>query len=216
MPLPSRLAPPAYASIVATLDERRLDLIALRRGYDSQEATLRAAVLGQFPRVNVGLNTGRDTSDIRTFGLGVSIDLPIFDRNQGVIAAERATRDRLFDEYVSRVQTARHDVAAALGEIASINEQIANLDASLPSLERLVELNETALREGNADVLGLYAARGAVAQKRIDAVKMRQQLVETWIALELASGRVLPMDSSVDATTQAATTSRPILQESGE
>ena len=31
------------------------------------------------------------------------IDIPLFDRSQGIIATESATREKLFDEYVTRV-----------------------------------------------------------------------------------------------------------------
>ena len=59
---------------------------------------MRAAVLAQFPRVNIGFSQLRDTTNVVTSGFGVTIDLPVFDRNQGHIAIERATRKQLFDE----------------------------------------------------------------------------------------------------------------------
>ena len=40
----------------------------------------------------IGATGGRDTSDVRTLGPQITFDLPIFDRNQGNIVVEEATR----------------------------------------------------------------------------------------------------------------------------
>ncbi|MGH8165237.1 MAG: TolC family protein, partial [Rhodanobacteraceae bacterium] len=89
--LPSHVATPSYAELTTGLQDRRLDLLALKKGYESQEEKLRAAVLAQFPKINVGFNRLSDTSNVHTLGPAVTIDLPIFDRAQGTIAVERAT-----------------------------------------------------------------------------------------------------------------------------
>src|SRR5439155_135292 len=163
--------------------------------------------LAQFPKINLGFNLARDNSDAKSFGPAATIDLPIFDRNQGVIASETATREKLFDEYVNRIFTARSDVAIALADVAAIDEQIAAAEAALPELENLVRTVREAVDRGSLDVFNLSAARGALYQKRIDVVKLKQQLMQTWIALEIASGQYLPLPSpSASAPTTASTT----------
>ena len=72
------------------MEERRLDLLALKMGYQSQEERLRAAVLAQVPKINIGFAHASDTTHVITTGFAVTIDLPIFDRNQGHIAIETA------------------------------------------------------------------------------------------------------------------------------
>src|SRR5207248_8973779 len=143
--LPSRLDPPTAEQLLDGLEERRLDLLALKKGYESEDETLRAAILAQFPKINVGLSTARDTSDVNTIGLGVSIDLPVFDRNQGNIANEKATRQKLFDEYAGRVFEARWDIAIAIDEIRSNNALIADAEAALPGLRRFADVYRDAL-----------------------------------------------------------------------
>ena len=116
--LPSTFALPTDAALLDSLDQRRLDLIALRYGYASEEQTLRAAVLNQFPKVNLQFNRSSDDTGVHLAGVAVTIDLPIFDDNRAAIAAQKATRQRLFDEYVSRMFDARSDIAEALAELA--------------------------------------------------------------------------------------------------
>jgi len=108
--LPSQVVPPNAATLLEGLEQRRLDLVALRRGYNSQEAAVRTAIMEQFPKIGIGPTISRDTDSTRTLGFGLSIELPIFNRNQGKIARERATRQKLFDEYVNRVFETRSDI----------------------------------------------------------------------------------------------------------
>jgi cobalt-zinc-cadmium efflux system outer membrane protein len=197
--LPSRVRLPAEQQLVAAIEDRRLDLLALRRGYESQEETLRAAVLAQFPRINLGFNRASDTSNVHTTGLGVSIDLPVFDRNQGAIATERATRQQLYDEYLNRLFEARSQIAMSLADIRSLMEQIAAAQTAIPGLERLVSTYRDALERGNADVLSYYTAIGNLARKRLDLLKLKQQLVQNRIALEIAAGQYLPEDRPTPA-----------------
>jgi len=190
--LPSDLSLPSEGELVVDLENRRLDLVGLRQGYQSQEQTVRAAVLAQFPKLVLGFSRGSDTTNVHTAGFGITIDLPIFDRNQGNIAIETATRQKLFDEYAARVFEARSDIATAFADIRSLNRQVAAAEAALPVLQHLVDIAKEASDQGAADVLGYFQAKTNLNQKSLQIIKLKQQLVDSRIALELASGRYLP------------------------
>ena len=190
--LPSHVSTPSFSSLTTNLEERRLDLLALKKGYESQEEKLRAAILAQFPKINVGFNRASDTSNVHTIGPAVTIDLPLFDRGQGGIALERATRQKLRDEYFNRIFEARSDIATALADIHELEKQIAAAAAAVPVLQHLVDVFRVALGQGNVNAFEYYSAQNNLNQKTIEILKLKQQLVETRIALELASGRYLP------------------------
>jgi outer membrane protein TolC len=190
--LPSSISPPSEKELVASLENQRLDLVGLRQGYQSQEETVRAAILAQFPKVALGFTHGSDASNVHTTGFGITFDLPIFDRNQGAIATEQATRQKLYDEYTNRVFEAHSDIASAFADIRSLNQQIATAQAALPVFQRLVETAKSALDEGSADVLGYFQARVNLNQRSLQILKLKQQLIEAKSALELGSGRYLP------------------------
>lgn len=202
--LPARLDPPSPGQLQAGVEDRRLDLLALRRGYDSQEASVRAAVLGRFPKVEAGFHTARDTTGTYTNGYTITPELPIFDRNQGNIAIERATRQKLFDEFVSRVFEARSDIATAVAEIRSLNRQISSAEAALPPLSRLVEDYAQALAAGNADVISYYLAYNELEKRRIELLRFKLDLTDAWISLENAAGSPLP-PTAPEATSQPTT-----------
>ena len=195
--LPTRLAPPSQRELSDNVESRRLDLLGLRQGLESQDATVRAAILAQFPKMSVAFVKASDTTNVHTTGFNVAVDVPIFDRNQGNIAAERATRQRLRDEYNQRVFEARSDIAGAIADIHLLGRQIAAAEEALPLLEKLVASAQTAVEQHNADVLSYYTARSNLLQKRIQLIKLQEQLLEANTGLEIASGRYLPTNKAL-------------------
>jgi len=105
--LPTHLDLPNEHDLLDGIETRRLDLLGLRQGYASQDATVRAAILAQFPKMSVAFTRASDTTNVHTSGVSATVDVPIFDRNQGVLATERATRQKLLDEYNQRAFEAR-------------------------------------------------------------------------------------------------------------
>ena len=85
----------------------RFDLQALRAGYDAQEASVRKAILDQFPTLDITLNLTRDTTPNTLLGPGISFTLPLWNRNRGGIAIEQATRLALKAEYGARLAQVR-------------------------------------------------------------------------------------------------------------
>src|SRR5262249_38506642 len=115
---------PSAQDVDDAVNHCRLDIAALQAGYASQEAKLHGAVLSQFPKIGLGITRARDTSTGGTMGFGITPDLPIFDRGQGRIAIEKATRQQLFDELAARVFEAHADARRALEELAAAGPQV--------------------------------------------------------------------------------------------
>jgi cobalt-zinc-cadmium efflux system outer membrane protein len=184
----SSFQPPAASELLVDLEHRRLDLVALRRGYDSQEAAVRAAILNQFPRLTLGPTVGRDIENVDTVGLGLAVDLPVFNRNRGAIAVEKATRQKLFDEYVNRVFEARSDVEMLLSRIQFFCEQIADAGQAQPELDELVEGYRTALTAGRTDILTYYAAWNDMTDNRANLAALKGKLAQAIVDLESTTG----------------------------
>ncbi|TLY64531.1 MAG: TolC family protein [Gammaproteobacteria bacterium] len=181
----------ALDELLGGIEKRRLDLVALQLGYRSQEATLRAAVKSQFPRIGVSFTRANDSSNITTLGGGVNLELPIFDRRQGVVAAAKASRQQLFDEYYARVAEARAEVRQILENLAAIRTQLEEATRSLPDLEQLAASYEKAYQSNNADVVTFRDAHAALATRRMEQSRLQQDLLELSVALEIATGRPL-------------------------
>jgi outer membrane protein TolC len=187
--LPSAFRPPSEDKLLWDIEERRLDLIALRHGYENQEAAVRAAVLDQFPRITIGPMVGKDVDNIDTAGFGVGMVLPIFNHNQGNIAFEQATRERLYDEYVNRLFETRSDVAMLLSQIRFLSQEIDAAGQAQAELTKLEAGYRTALTAGRVDTLIYYAAWNDLTAARMKQLTLKEHLAEAVVALELTTGR---------------------------
>lgn len=134
------------------MDNCRIDLVALRSGYESQEARVWSAVLSQFPSVSIGRGYSRGTDGVRTRDASLSVEIPIFDRRQGLIAAEKATRQKLYDEYANRVFESRSDIAEAAAEIKDVREQLRYKEEAIRVNQRLRADYEELLKSGKGDL----------------------------------------------------------------
>ncbi|MEO8837649.1 MAG: TolC family protein, partial [Herbaspirillum sp.] len=201
---PLRLTGEPYAVLIdvakvhTSLEQRlnyRPDLQALRDGYRSQEEKFRGAVLAKFPALNLGLTRARDTSGLYTMGFGLTLSLPIFNRNRGNIAIENATRKKLFDEYQSRLNSAYSEVAVALENLPLLRDQLQRTDAGVTELSTVAQRAEAAYQAGNLAAPDYVRLRTALLDKKIEVINLREALMEQQIALETLLGPNLPEHS---------------------
>ncbi|MEZ5065608.1 MAG: TolC family protein [bacterium] len=174
--------------LLSGLQRRRLDLAALRLGYESQEQSLRAAVLRRFPRINLGVNRVVDTSKLLTLGPAITLDLPFFDRNQGEVASARASREQLRAEYLARVFAARADLVELRQQIGNVRRRLDNAEESLPEVQHLVDVYESALKLRAVDALLYYDARARRTERQLEVLRLRQDLAELMVGVETATG----------------------------
>ena len=180
------------AAMLQSLPARRPDLIALQLGYASQEAKLRAAVLGQFPALTLGPNYGSDTARVQTLGPAVTVTLPIFNRNRGVIAIERATREQLRAEFDARLATASGGAKALQANIALLARQLRAARAGVGQSRMLAANAEGALRGGLLDELSYVQLVIARLEKERQVIGLEQQLLDERTALATLLGAGLP------------------------
>ncbi|MBU6410076.1 MAG: TolC family protein [Verrucomicrobia bacterium] len=96
-----------FGAALAALPRRRADLLALQAGYESQEQSLREAILAQFPAISAGVQQARSAEEgVHSIGFTVNVTLPLFNRNRGRIAIQRATRALLYQTWQARLDQA--------------------------------------------------------------------------------------------------------------
>ncbi|MCB1035489.1 MAG: TolC family protein [Acidobacteria bacterium] len=184
-PLPMDIGDEAF---LAGIEARRLDLAALRLGYESQEEKVRAAVRSQFPAITVDLGHAKDTGAVKTLEPAVTLELPIFDRRQGEIAAEEASREMLRQEYAARLFSARAEVAELTAAQRQLERQLEQSGAVVAARRKVVESYGQALRFGGADVLTFHGSQIDLLGSELDELALRQSLAEVRIALATVLG----------------------------
>ncbi len=185
----------------AGIAKRRPDLIALRLGYQAQETRTRQAILMQFPALSLGPGGGSDNSNVRNLGPEFTATVPIFDRNRGDIALQRATREQLRAEYQARLDQAYAQARAAVTELRQAQRQLAVLRTDLPGVRRAADQAASALHAGALDELGYVDLVSARLSKEAEIITLEQTVQEQEVALAVLTGAGLP---SIDTLSDTA------------
>ena len=180
--------PPDAAALFILARAKRADLAALRAGYAAQEAAVHKAILDQFPTLNLTLDATRDTTGNKILGPTVDFTLPLWNRNRGGIAIERATRAQLKAEYDARLFQTRADIAAAVEGIAIARKQRDAAATSLPSLERYAAASRRAADRGDLSTAAAETAEQALRDQQALLEASDEAIREQTIALELLTG----------------------------
>jgi outer membrane protein TolC len=182
----------AVARALPTLAQRRPDLVALQLGYRAQNARLRTAILSRFPNLAFGVTGGSDNANVRNLGPQITLELPIFNHNQGNIAIETATRQQLHDEYAARLAAASGQVRAMMAEIDLLSHQLTTVRQDLAGTRRVAGQAETAFNAGNLDERSYVDLVAARLTKEQEVVTIEQSLRDQQVAIATLIGDGMP------------------------
>lgn len=185
-PLPP--SPPAAARLFTIATDSRTDLAALRAGYDAQEASVRQAILEQFPTLDLSINPARDTAGNVTIGPSLSLTLPLWNRNRGGIAVARATREALRAEYSARLFQTRAEIFAATGSLTVLRRQRETLLATISPLRRFAAANRRAAGRGDLAEATAATAEQTLRDRLLLLAQIERDMLEQTIGLELLTG----------------------------
>lgn len=193
------LAPPSLpalpnnlAALAARLPEQRPDLIALQLGYRSADQDLRAAILGQFPAFTLGGSWNSDTTGVRSAGPTVTFDLPIFNRNQGRIAAASATRLLLREEYQARLDSAVAGINGLLAQQQKLEMTLRGARQAAATAAALARAAQSAYTQGNIDQRAWTDFQTTSLERRLAVIALEKSLGEAEITLTVELGIGLP------------------------
>ncbi|MES2098123.1 MAG: TolC family protein [Pseudomonadota bacterium] len=176
------------ARLFTLAQTNRTDIQALRAGYASQEAAVRKAILDQFPTLALTVTANRDTAGNLIVGPAIDFTLPLWNRNRGGIAVERATRAALKAEYDARLFGARAEIAAAVSGIVVARRQRDAVLRDLPSAQRFAEATRRAAARGDLSLATALTAEQTLRDKQVLLAQSDQAIAEQMIALELLTG----------------------------
>jgi outer membrane protein TolC len=187
----------AVAALIADLPARRPDLIALKLGYGAQDEKYYAAILGQFPALVLGGSGGHDTSAIYTIGPSVTMDLPIFNHNQGNIAIEKATRQKLHAEYTSRLTADVAEIRGLLADQLLLRSQLTGAQSSAAEADRAAQAAESVYAAALIDARTYVDLVSAALSRKQEVVTIEQGLLEQQVALATLTGIAMPITDPI-------------------
>ena len=182
------LPPVVPAGLPAGLLERRPDIAAAERTLASANARIGVAKAAFFPAISLTGSAGYASNDIdhlftadsRTWSIGPSLYLPIFQggRNRANLARSRAAYDESVAVFRQSVLVAFREVQDALTATRLLAEQSAAQNRALVSARRAAQLAQTRYDAGyvtyfevidaQRTVLGLERAAAQLAAQRLN------------------------------------------------
>ncbi|MBD3820434.1 TolC family protein [Brevundimonas diminuta] len=136
---------------------------------------------------------GENDETAMTFGL--SLPLPLFDRNRGNIDAARAEHRAAEARVMQARQDAGADRAAAGARLASSASRVSAADAGVTASEEAYRLSRIGAEAGRISQLELRTGRAALINARSAAVDARMARVRAEIDLARLEGRA-PFEGS--------------------
>jgi len=182
-PEPYEVPQDTIVHALVDLGQRRPDLLALRAGYAEQDERYRAALLAQFPRLDIGVTRGRDTSAIYTSGLSISVTLPLFNGNRGNIAVEKTTRESLYQEYGQRLDDAYTAVDGINSELSLLSDQLRNARSMEAALETSERQAHVAFGAGDVTLPVLADLESRLLNQRIATTKLANSVLQQQVEL---------------------------------
>ncbi len=185
---PAPALPPDAQALFEQARTERLDLQALRAGYESQSASVRKAMMDAFPSLQLSLGAGTDTAHTTTFDPAVNFTLPLWNRNRGGIAVAKATQAELRAEYGARLFSARAEIADLVAQLRIEGRQHAEVSAQLAPLQRIVSATGAAAARGDLARTAAETAGQSLADKELALAALEQSMAEQRVTLKLAVG----------------------------
>lgn len=191
-------APSSLSNMLRDAQERRGDVAALRDQQVASEARHELARSEAWPTVTLQAFAEREADVDTILGGGLSIPLPLFDRNQGAIAETRARLARSRAELATgqllaseQLVSAHARYLAAATAVKQLRKRVVgNLEENLALLQRAFDAGKQTWPEV------LIIRRTFVDAQRL-LTNAEADARQAWVALELASGQLpIPAESS--------------------
>ncbi len=167
---------------------RRPDLLALKAGYKSQDLKYRQAIINQFPTLNIGFTRSTDTTDAKYYGFGVTLNLPLFNANRGNVAIEKATRQKLYDDFQQRLNAAYNDVYRILDQQNLLLTQYQQAKLRMKTLESLASSANITYQHHDMTIIDYSAIVINLIHAKLIVLSLKQLLNEQRIALQTLLG----------------------------
>jgi outer membrane protein TolC len=174
----------------------RSDVMGALAEYEAAQAALQLEIAKQYPDIHLGPGYQWDQGQ-NDWLIGVTLELPVFNRNQGPIGEAAARRTQAAASFVALQAKIIHEIDAATSGLKAADESSQVGESLLDAQRQNLEAVERQLKAGGVGALEVASARiDAVNAETLafEASVRRQQAVR---ALEDAVQR--PLGSEADA-----------------
>jgi outer membrane protein TolC len=173
----------------------RADIRAALADYAASQSALQLEIAKQYPDIHLNPGYELDQTDNK-WSLGVTVDLPVLNQNQGGIAEAKAKRAEAAAHFLTVQATAISEIDTALAGYDAALQKSATAKRLLDSLQKQLDSVRSQAQVGEADALALANAEATYytgIQNQLDALAKAQQALG-----ELEDAVQSPLTLSVD------------------
>lgn len=173
--------------------ERRADLLAARQSIETARARIDLAQREVRPNLTFGAFYEKEEGTDTIIGGGVSLRLPLFNRNQGIIRREQASLRRASHEAAGAALFVDQEVTAALARFKAARDAAEALgELVFGTLQENLQLLLASFEAGKIGWTEVLVFRRAFIEGQRDFVETTAEAWEARITLDLATGETGP------------------------
>ena len=168
--------------------QSRPDLLATLAEYAASEAALQLEIARQYPDLRLGPGYEYDQGLNKWSTIGVTLELPVLNRNQGPIGEAEARRSEVAARFQALQAAVIAELERALANRDSAREALGRSEAALTAERERLRATAQALAAGATDRLALQTAQAELARAErmhVDAqVRLQQALGDLEAAVQ--------------------------------
>lgn len=177
---PSAALPPAEARRQALLS--RPDVLAALAEYEASQSALQLEIARQYPDISLGPGYLWDAGQAK-WSLGLSLVLPLLNRNEGPIAEAKARREEAAAAFLAVQARAIAEVDEALAGYGRAIQMFETADALLQDQQKNTRAAASAFKAGEADRLAWQSAQ-------YQTVTAELARIGAWVQAQQSLGRL--------------------------
>lgn len=172
------------------------ELRSAKLAIEQQEASFALERTQRIPDLDVSLGSQYSAADRERVNLvGLSIPLPLFNRNQGNILAAARRADQSRDQRNATELRLRNEVATSADQWLMAKEEIRSFESMiLPSAQSAVESTARGFEMGKFGFLDVLDAQRTLIQSRAQYIQALSAATESWVQLERILGDVTAVE----------------------
>src|SRR5581483_5053152 len=136
----------------------RADLLSALSDYAASQAALQLEIARQYPDIHLGPSYNYDQNNQKIF-LGITMDLPVLNQNQGPIAEAEARRTQAAARFNELQTKVINEIDGAVMSYRATEQQLSSLDTLLVAQRKQTESVAAQVNAGAADPLDLLNAQ---------------------------------------------------------
>jgi cobalt-zinc-cadmium efflux system outer membrane protein len=184
--------PSSLAELLVGARHRRADLLAARQSIETARARVDLAKREVRPNLTFGAFYEKEEGTDTIIGGSLSLRLPVFNRNQGIIRREQASLSRASQEALGTELLIDREVTATFARLEAARDAAEALDELVfGTLQDNLQLLQTAFEAGKIGWTEVLVFRRTFIEGQRDFVETTAEAWEARITLDLATGEVI-------------------------